>query len=215
MGDIANLVPRVRETLKVDSSYDAEIIPFGIQRAMTRLLRDYHFPWSVRTVPFTGLTANQTQYTLPSDFKKDLMVQFYDTAALAYSDPLDKVSGFRRANSDGVPRFFWLAGNKLNTDIKLPAAEIATTQLLLTYESLSWSINESWMIDQFEDMIYTLSVFRLATELNKEELAKLFATLWGDDRQALAIYTNELEFDNGVYTQRESKPPRGERYPRS
>lgn len=213
MGTIADMVPRVREALSVDSSYDDEIIPYGIQRAMTRFLRDYNFPWSLKKTTFAGLVSGQQEYTLPAGFKKEVGVAFYDTTALTYSEPLLKREGFTLPFSDGIPRHYWLADGKLSTDIKLPASTFATTNLILWYQSLSWSANESWLVDRFEDLLFTFATFRLAAEKGKKEVAEIYGALWQDDRTALAIYLNELEFDNQVFIQREAPGWRSDRYP--
>lgn len=198
----------------MDDSYDASIIPFGIQRAMTRLLRDYHFPWSVAKATIVTVSGAR-DFILPAGFKKELMVMFYDTADDTYTLPLLKREGMVLPGEDGVPRQYWLWGNNLSTDIKIEAGDVATTRLVLWYESLDWAVNEGWMIDRFEDMIFTYATFRLAAELNKPELAGLYGQLWGDDRSSLAVYLNELEFDNAIFMQREAANPRSERYPAS
>jgi hypothetical protein len=212
MGVIADMVPRVREALSVDSSYDNEIIPYGIQRAMTRFLRDYNFPWSLKTETFTGLVAGQRSYELPAGFKKELGVLFYDTTDETYSDPLLKREGFVLPYSDGIPRHYWMSDGQLHTDIALAAADAATTNLVLYYQSLDWAENEEWMVDRFEDMLFTFATFRLAAEKNKKEVAEIYGALWQDDRQSLAIYLNELEFDNQIFIQREAQTVHTDRY---
>lgn len=209
---IEELVPRVRQALSVSDTYDAEVIPYGIQRQMTRLLRDYHFPWSVRREIYAP-AANQQDYTLPANFKKELMLYFADVNTGGYGEPLGKREGFTLPPSDGEARHYWVWQGKFSTDLKVPVADASTTRLILWYESMGWEDNEEWLLERFEDMVFTLSTFRLAAELNKKELAEIYGALWADDRQALAIYLNELEFDNGVYVQREAVRFRTERYP--
>lgn len=215
MPTLSELTTRIREALGVDDSYEAAIIPFGIERTAKRLLRDYHFPWSVSKQTYTGLAAGKQDYTLPVGFKKELAVFFYDTEDKTYGDPLGKKDGFTLLGSDGVPRHYWVWNGNLSTDIVLDADNASTTNLILWYESLDWAANQTWMLDRFDDMLFTYCVFRMATEFSKPELAQLYGQIWTDDRTSLAVYLNELEFDNTENYLREARSFPTERYPRS
>jgi hypothetical protein len=214
MAAIDDLVTRIREAMKVDASYETTIIPYGVKRAGVRLLRDYHFPWSVNKEEYTPIAAGQQNYALPSGFKKELGLYFYDRVDLTYSEPLLKREGFVLPGLDGVPRHYWLWNGNLSTDIKIPDADANNLDLVLWYESISWEDNMDWMLERFEDVLFTLATFRLATEHQKKELSEIFGILWADDRTALAKYANELEFDNAVFVQREARGPDPARYPR-
>lgn len=207
------LVERIRQGLSLDQSYSAEIIPFCLQRQVKRLLRDYNFPWSIVVEMYSGLVADQQEYVLPAGFRKELMVTFYDTELKCHTAPLLKREGFQHPPEDGSPRYYWQTGNSIWTDLLLPVDETDNTELWLWYQSLDYAANIPWMIERFEDALYTVVMFRLAAELGKQEIAQTFGTLWADDRTALAIYLNELEFDNMEFVQRETRRPSLDRYP--
>lgn len=209
----AELVTRIREGLSLDESYEDSIIPAGLARVANRLLRDYHFPWAVARETYSSLSTGQQTYSLPTGFKKELHLRFYDTADECWTDALLKREGFTLPNSDNTPKYYWLEDGNLHTDIKIPAEAAANTELVLWYESMSWDFNKWWMIDRFEDLLYTFAVFRIAAERGKKEIAEIFGALWADDRMGLAIYLNELQFDNSIFMQREAKVNTAERYP--
>lgn len=209
---LADLIVRIREAMSVDASYDAEIIPHGIERAATRLLRDYHFPQAVQKHVYPTVAGSQ-DYVLPDGFKKELLVYFFDKQEIAWGNPLTKREGFVKPYSDGVPRHYWFWGNNLTTDIVIDAGSAPVTDLILWYESRDWLTNQDWMLNQFDDVLFTYTVFRLAAERQNKELAETFGILWGDERTSLAIYVNELEFDNGEYVQREVAERHQRRYP--
>lgn len=213
---VAGLTPRVREALGVSSSYDAETIPALIRRSIKRLLRDYHFPKSLIREDFTELFINSDEFTLPDGFKKEYRVNFYDDSSGVdyWSDPLFKSETFRLPQPDGFPRYYWLEGTKLKTDTPLPESMVGFT-LQLYYESWSVDDNETWFTEDFEDVLFYHSVFRGAAEMRKPEVMQAFAPLWMDEQQSLAIYTNELEFDNLEIRMREPSRQIVERYPRS
>lgn len=195
MGTYAGMVERTRLALSVDESYDALIIPDGIKRCAQRILRDYHFPKMLARQVYTGLVTGKKEYDLPPGFKKPLGVYFYASDDQSFSDGLTRREGFVLPASDGLARHYWLQGQNLVTDVTLADPDAATTQLWLYYENMSATDNESWFTDDFDDVLFTYSVMRLAAELGKDELAKVYAALWSDDRAGLAIYLNELEFE--------------------
>lgn len=211
---VAALTPRVREALGVASSYDAETIPALIRRSIKRLLRDYHFPKSIQKQAFTNLILGSKEYTTPAGFKKALLLQFYDPTAGAWSEPLRRSEGFRLPQPDGVPRYYWAEGTKLVTDTKLAISQVGLT-LELYYESMDLASNETWMVADFEDVLFYHSVFRGAAEMRKPEVMQAFAPLWQEEAQSLAIYLNELEFDNLEMQMKELQPRLRERYPAS
>lgn len=208
------LTPRVREALGVSSSYDSETIPALIRRSIKRLLRDYHFPKSLVRTDYTPLALGATTVALPAGFKKEYLVQFYDAATTAWSEPLFKAEGFRRPQSNGFPGFYWMQGTNLVFDTPIP---LSMTGYTLQLYSETWDVetHENWVSEDFEDVLYYLSVFRGAAEMNKPEVMKTFERLWMEEQQSLAVYLNELEFD-GLYMQmREPRNAIVERYPKS
>lgn len=224
---VEKLTPRVREALGVSSSYDAETIPFAIRRAIRRLLRDYHFPKSVAT--YTWKTTNvppepvlglkQQSFPLPKGFKKDMMVIYSQpgmnpTADVYYSEPLKKLEGFRAPNNgDWAAKYYWLEGQNFVIDKYLYTMPAEALGLSLVYESWDVSLNEKWICDDFEDVIFLLAVYRTAAEMRKPEVMKAFAPLWQEEQASIAIYANELEFDGLNVMQREAVWVHRERYP--
>jgi hypothetical protein len=213
MPTLAEVATRVREALAVDASYETAIIPYAIQRCGKRLLRDYHFPWAVQREVVTDLTADQRDFALPVGFKKELMVQFHDTTDASFGTPMLKREGFTGPNEDNVPRYYWMWNGNITLDAGPAEADLPGLELHLWYESMDWATNETWMLENFEDLLFTFTVFRLAAEKNKKELAEIYGTMWADDRVSLAKYANELQFDNSIFMQREATKARGDRYP--
>jgi hypothetical protein len=206
---------RLLEQLSLDESH-LPSIESAVRRYAKKLLRDYNFPKSIATETFIP-AALQQEYTLPTGWKKILQVYFKDItdpAAPTYGDPLGRTEGFRRPREDGIPEYFWIAGTSLWTDIQVPAADYATTRLIVLYQSGDIDSNIDWMLEDFEDILHTLAMFRLSSEHNKTELAAIWAVLWQEDMRALAIYANELEFeDYRMYMKVAGSDRRRQRYP--
>lgn len=214
MTTIAEFAELLRDRLSVDDSYLPDITA-SVERYVRKLLRDYNFPKSVRTEIYTGLTAGQQSYTLPADTKKPLMVLFRDTADVAapqYGAPLLRRGGFTLPASDRIARHFWLQGEELWTDISIPTGA-PSTELILMYQSNSYAYNIDWMLADFNDILFSLAMFRLASELGKPELTQVWTAMWVEDQRGLAIYINELEFDGLELLMKEAAPSRAERYP--
>jgi hypothetical protein len=219
---IADLVPRVRRSLGVNATYDDDIAA-GIGRAMVRLLRDYNFPKTVRRLEYADLAAGVQQFQLPDGFKRPLQVQFYEPAASAWSEPLMRREGFVRPSLGlhddraALPyaSYYWLEGSKLWTDRPLDAGAAGITLQLFYQSMLVDDDNTSWMLQDFEDIIFTYSVVRLAPDLRKPEVLAAYAPLWQDEQQSIAIFLNELEFAGLDMQMREPLDNSGySRYPR-
>lgn len=212
--NILSMVPELREALSVDTSYDAVIIPGVVTRCMKKLLRDYHFPKSIDKMVVNNLPENSQSYTLPAGFKKELLVLFYDPDEDLYGIPLLKREGFALPPRSGESSYYWLEGAKLWTDVKIDS-DSAGISLYIWYESMNVSGNESWFVQDFEDVLFAFSMYRLANQLRKKELARYWREIWAEERTSLAIYTNELQFDNSELMQRASASQAlQERYPR-
>jgi hypothetical protein len=197
---VASLTPRVRTALGVSDSYDAEEIPAAIRRSIQRLLRDYHFPKMVKKHEWALSALEQQEFALPAGFKKDLQVRLYDFAHASiedrkWSEPLRKLQSFTLPPRDRRPRHYWLEG--VNLVLDTPVTDLFLNyKLQLYYESQDLASNESWITADFEDTIFYMTCARYAIELQKPETAQSFAVLWEDERASLAIYLNELEFNN-------------------
>lgn len=218
------LVPRVRRSLAVSQSYDNETIPDLIRGAVRRLLRDYNFPKSKARYYFgsggvgspgasTRLLALDDQaFALPTGFKKEFQLRFYDPADETWSDPLKKREGFIMPSISGSTEWFWMEGETLYIDTKIEADGVGK-QLILWYQSKDVATNEDWVTDDFTDAVAYRAIMAGAVEVRKPDVAKTFAELWADERESLAIYLNELEWDNVNIMQRERTLPMLERYP--
>ena len=217
MPNLADFSNTLQERLGVDSSYvSSNDIPNSVGRYIRKLLRDYNFPKSIRRQLYTTIAEGDQSYTLPDDCKRELGVLFYDDSedVYVYSDPLRKTDGFVLPDSDGTPRNYWIEGTTLWTDIQAPE-DSADLNLVVVYQSNDPEYNETWMLNDFEDVLFNLSMFRLSVELGKTELAQVYATLWAEDQKALAIYLNELEYGNMEIIMRHLPAKYQERYPAS
>lgn len=216
MPTMADFCERLQERLGVDSSYLDHDIPSTVQRCMLKLLRDYNFPKALATVVYDDddLEVDQQEYPLPDFVKKVLQVWFSDqeSGTPVYGEPLLRREHFVLPDADGVSRYYWQAGTSLWTDIKL-SAPITNIALNVVYQSNSPVANLGWLLDDFEDILFSLCMFRLSAELSKAELANTWAALWQEDQRSLAIYTNELEFGNIEMLMRGARPPATDRYP--
>lgn len=225
---IDSLTPRVREACGVSAAYDEETIPALIRRCILRMLRDYHFPKSVRRTDYTPI-LNQTAFTLPAGFKKDLSVQWYDPSdAGSWSDPLNKATGFRRPQPDGFARWYWLQGLNLMLDTPTPTS-MTSFSLQFYFESLqvedivedtgtTFTVieegNEHWFAEDFADVLFYSAVVKGAAEFRKPEVAQTFTPLYQEELGSLAVFTNELEWGNARMQMMEPRLRQTERYPR-
>lgn len=208
------LVPTVRQMLAVSSSYDEETIPDLIRRTITRLLRDYNFPKAVQEEVFTNLFLDTKEFTLPDGFKRELEFRIYDPTTESWTDPLRKRQGFQLPYASGYPYYYWLQGTKLIIDTAFPA-DMVGFSAYLWYQSMSATVNEDWLTEDFPDAVIYASVVRGAAEMRKPEVMQAFAPLWTDEQTSLAIYLNELEWNNSDIRMREARGYPDERYPAS
>lgn len=217
------LVPRVRRSLGVSSSYDAETIPDLVRGAIRRLLRDYNFPKSVSRYYFgSGGTADGSSgsllalgnqsFDLPAGFKREFQLRFYDPTEGTWSDALKKREGFIMPSASGLTEWFWIEGTKLYIDTAIEEDGVGK-QLVMIYQSKDLFNNEDWMTEDFEDAVCYRAIMAGAVEVRKPDVAKTFAELWADERESLAIYLNELEWNNVDITWRERSLPALDRYP--
>jgi hypothetical protein len=221
---IEALVPSVRRKLGVSSSYDSEEIPDIIRGSIGRLLRDYNFPKSIRraylgsgAVDGDGnatLAAGDQTFELPTGFKREFQLRFYDPADGTWSEPLSKREGFRLPAAGVVETgWYWFEGTALWIDLAIED-DGAGKQLVLIYQSMLLDeISEAWISTEWPDAVTYLSVMRGALDFRKPDVAKDYAALWTDEQTSLAIYLNELEWGNVVMMQRERAIPTLERYP--
>jgi hypothetical protein len=206
------LVPEVRGALAVSSSFDDEKIPALIRRTINRLLRDYNFPKSVRREDYLNAFLNTKEFTLPDGFKRELEVRYFEPETEAYSEPLRKSDKFRLPYPSGVPYYYWLEGTKLVVDTPYPSSMVGYSTFIW-YQSMDAAGNEDWLTEDFADSVFYLSVVRGCAEFRKPEVMQTYAPLWDDERNSLAIYLNELEWNKVQVNMREARGYPPERYP--
>lgn len=212
---IASLTPRVREALGVSSSYDAATIPAAIKRAAQRLLRDYNFP-KARARQTTVLALGQNSWALPSGVGKIRGLRYYNPTDTTYSDWLERREGFvLPVESDSLSAHqWWIEGATLYLSNKVDSGSVAQgLQAILFYQTLDPDASGGWIYDDFEDVLYYMTVYREASTMRKPEVQQAFTTLYQEELSALAIYLNELEWDGVVVNQREERIRFTERYP--
>lgn len=209
---IEALVPRVRKALGVNSSYDADEIPGLIRDACNRLLRDYHFPKSVKKQDYLALAEGTNGFALPAGFKQELEIRYFDPSDGSYSDPLRKREGFRLPYPSGVPYYYWLEGTNLRIDTPFSAA-MTGFNAYIWYESMDVDGN-LWITDDFAPAVRYLAITRGCAEFRKPEVMQTYAPLWQDEQTSLAIYTEELRWNNAEINMREARGYPSCRYPR-
>lgn len=215
MVSLNSFIDNLSERLGLDDSYKAQDLPMFVKRVMRSFLRDYNFPKSIRRNDYTAIIADQQSYTLPDDFKKPLQVRFYDDggSSTVFGKPLVRTGQQVLPDQDGIARAYWIEGLLLYTDIKVPAADAADTNLRLLYQSNDPDYCSSWLLGEYEDILFTFCMYRGATEYGKTELAQLWAPLYARDERAIAIYQNELEFNDFGIVMSEVPTSQSERYP--
>lgn len=198
---LVDLVERVRSALAVSADYDAQI-EAGIKSAGRRLLRDYNFPKQIVKLTYPLVAAGSQYLALPADFKKPLGVRLsqFEEATTFWSEPLTRAEAFKLPSPDGVPRHYWVEGTNLWLDTAMPTEGL---DVVLWYQSSSWDDNAAWLLADQEDTLFYFAMTRLAPEMRKKEVFEVFAPLWSDERQSLAIYLNELEWDDVTILMRE------------
>lgn len=208
---VAELVPIVRGGLAVNASYDDEKIPDLIRSSINRLLRDYHFPKAVKRTNAV-VALDDTSFALPVGFKKELEVRFFNPTDNSWSDPLAKRERFQLPYPADRPYYYWQEGQNLYWDTPIDVSRVGWSYYMW-YESMDAASNEDWLTTDFPDAVKYLSITRGAAEFRKPEVLQTYAPLWQDEQQSLAIYLNELEWNNAEIYMREARRPAIERYP--
>lgn len=212
MPAIDDMVAKVRGALSVAASYDPVLLQ-AVNGAIERILRDYNFDRSIKLQKSLDLAVGADNVDVPSGLKRPLMVRFHQldgTGAHLYSERLDRATGFVLPPQGQDPTHYWLMDGKLYWNLATPEAGL---DLFFWYQSRDVTTNQDWVLADFNDAIFYLSVIRAAPLVKKAEILSTYTPLWADERSSLAIFTHELEFNDVVMYQREAAPRRGERYP--
>lgn len=218
MTTVAELATKVRTALSVSQDYESITITNGIRRTMKRLLRDYNFGKSIKRATL-DTSVGQIEYTLPPGMKRPLHLRFFNPADNTWSYGLERREGFTfgatgsDTSYDGRPygQHYWIEGTKLFIDTPMPAAGL---KLVFWYQSTLLDLDtETWLLDDYEDLIFSRSTMILATELRKPEVMQAFAPLVSDEMQSIAIFLNELEWNGVEMLMREPRALPSARYP--
>lgn len=222
---IVDLIPRVRRLLGVTSAYDDNEVTDIIRGAIRKLLRDYNFPKS-RARAFLGtgapsvvngentLELSDMEFPVPTGFKAEGVLYFFDPVTGSFSAPLTKREAFSPPPDDGYNKFYWITEGKVILDEPVDWSSADNDyQLVMLYQTMDVDSNEAWITEEFEDAVVYLACTRGAVEVRKPDLAQAMSQLWTDEQNALAIYLNELEWDNVEMVQREPAPLPLGRYP--
>ena len=198
---IVDMVPEVREALGVSRSYDAVTIPGGIRRAITFMLRTWNFPLALTKVN-VPIAEGDKELALPATgVGKIRAVRLVDDTQTLFKTLRRTLLG-ELPREDG-PVFYWQEGTTLKLDTAVNEVGYSAD---IWYNSTDVDTAEPWITTDFEDVLFTLSTTRLARELRKPEVLATFAAIWQEDAQSLAIYLNEVEFnDLAVTMQPEAK----------
>lgn len=205
---ITDMVPTVREALGVSSSYDTVVVPAGIRRAIRFLLRGFNFPKAIIRTDLAVAAVAEPYVTLPADAGKVRAVQLFS------NDTPPKYYRLRRTllGERGVgtmPTHYYQEGLRLYFDVAKPANH----GVHIWHNTTSVTSAEPWITDEFEDLLFVLSVMRLSQELRKPEVHAAFAASWQELVPTLGVYLNEVEFnDLDVRMQPEVAPAVPARY---
>lgn len=210
---IASLTPRVREALGVSSSYDAATIPAAIKRAAQRLLRDYNFPKALTNSNIV-LQFGVQDYPRPAGSGKILRVQYYNPTDDTYSEWLTRLDRAGLPINGGYSSHnWWTFGTRIFVSNKADQQAVSQGMVLnVHYLTIDPDV-ATWIYDDFEDVLFYMTVYREAAAMRKPEVQQAYQALYTEELQALAIYLNELEWDGVVVNQREERIRFTERYP--
>jgi hypothetical protein len=214
---VAELAAKVRVAAAVSSTYDGTVVTDAITRTMKRMLRDYNFPKSVRRQTWAGAAIGAQSYPVPAGLKRPLELRFTNPVDGTWSDELERKDGFVLPQVGDTERpygrYYWIEGTNLYVDRPMPVGGL---NLVLWHQSLVVDTESTtWLLDDFEDLIFSRACFLLTSELRKEELAPVFDARVQDEMTSIAIFANELEWQGMNMMMREANGPRGQRYPAS
>lgn len=188
---IAALVPVVREALGVSSSYDATSIPAGIRRAIVFMLRSWTFPQALVAANVV-ITINTNLVLLPTvGVGKIHTVRLKDASGEMHKRLRRTLIGETAVHTG--PEYYWQEGNRIVLDTKITEAGYSAD---VWYNSINVDSADSWITADFEDIVFTLSVMRLAQDLRKPEVNAAYATIWQEQIPTLAQYLNEVEYND-------------------
>lgn len=182
----ASMVPEVRDALTVTSAYDTLILA-GIRRAVSYMLRNFNLPKSVLRFAPAAFAAATTRVVMPANFGKVKIARITSGGVVK----------MLRRREEGVPSYggalpevYYMEGNDLVFDVAAPAA----TTLEVWYQTTDPATVEPWITTDIRDILFHRACFEIAPIVRKPEAQAIFAPLWQEDLQVLAIYTNEQEF---------------------
>lgn len=206
---VEEMVPSVRQALGVESSYDTDTIAPGIRRSIGFLLKTYRFPNAlVRDTSLPALSLGAKEINLPNTG-----LGIGELQALVMVDPDDATLRYRlrrdmpgnEISNTSEPTAYWREAGKL---ILNTGTLKANWKPELLYYNSDITTAEAWITVDFLDELFNLTMFRLASQLRKAELAQLFSAYWAENKQQLAAYINEQNYSD-LDIRMGERPPKG------
>ena len=207
---IFDLVPRVREALKVSSAYDADTIPAIIGDAIRFLLRGWDFPltrtrWDSAAIPLAPATPS---IALPAGFKKPYAVKLLVTQN---NELLQK--DLPRGAEDALPsaygpQSYSIVGGTLYLDTPMYEPNYF---IRLWYKSILLASAEPWITTDYADTVFVRSVYGGANELSKPEVLQAYSPLWQEQVMQLGQSLVEDDYSDSEVIMRpehQNRPPR-------
>jgi len=155
------------------------------------MLRTWSFPQALITTNFP-IANGASQIALPvTGVGKIRAVRLKDSTGTLYKRLRRTLLG-ELPHSQG-PLFYWQEANILKLDTPINGAGYSID---VWYNSTDVDAADPWITSDFEDVTFTLSTMRLASELRKPEVQATFAASWQEMVPTLAQYLNEVEFND-------------------
>lgn len=185
------LKARTREALGLTTAHNTTIDQ-ALDETVRFFLRNYNFPRAGQVVEFNNLAAGVQSVTLATPSKVIHLVQIRDNReATTYYKDLERKNGFELPRGDGVPHYWWQIGNVIHLDTPLPEADL---DILVTRQHLDATLGLSFMLEEFDDVLFVRLCYYLAPTMRKFEAMQAFSPLWAEAQASIAHYANEQEF---------------------
>lgn len=208
----------IKAALGVGDANDA-ILLSGVKRAGRYLLRNFNFPQSLIYFQTDALAADADEIDLDSGTGKILGVRlkFDDGSGESETNPLYSVMRRREPSVLpvlGGPSLFWRTDQTLKFDRGVP--DESSYYVEIWYQSVDLTVTESWLTCDYEDVMFNLGAKYCCPLVHKPELLPMYDSLWQESQAMLAVYLNELEWENYSLRMGNDEPlVVAERYPSS
>lgn len=188
----AEIAIRVRKALAVSTTYDTDLEDAVKDGAQT-LLRNYNFPKSVVHGEYL-LDNPSTGVQLEIDTGKVLHVRL---SVVEDGETLYKILRRREPSAlptgEEGPQFWYQLGEELRFDRALEEDDYTLDVWYLSTDPIA---NEGWLCNNFADVLFHSGCFNGCPLVGKPDLMGLWQPLMQRDEIGLAIFLNELEFND-------------------